>query len=248
MIEIAAADGVAEAYLATPSSDGRWPGVLFFIDAIGLRPQIEQMADRIASWGYAVLVPNLFYRLGTAAALAPTADLRVPGEREKFFATVGPRMGLPPAEVARDISAYIEAMRALRPVAPGPIGVTGYCMGARFATWAAGQHPDDVAACGGFHGARLITDDDTSPHRSLVTATASFVYGFADNDASMPAEAIDAFTAALDDAGLSAKVAVYEGCVHGYTMADTSMYSEAGAERHFRELRELLDATIGQSA
>ncbi|GAA1132052.1 hypothetical protein [Nocardioides aquiterrae] len=47
-IEIQAPDGTAEAYLT--GEDGR-PGVLFYIDAIGLRPQIEQMADRIASVG-----------------------------------------------------------------------------------------------------------------------------------------------------------------------------------------------------
>ena len=55
------------------------PGVLFYIDAIGLRPQIEKMADRIASWGYVVLAPNVFYRDGSAAELAPKEDLREPG-------------------------------------------------------------------------------------------------------------------------------------------------------------------------
>lgn len=246
MIEIAAADGTAEAYLATPGGEGPWPGVLFFIDAIGLRPQIESMADRIASWGYAVLAPNLFYRLGSAAALAPTSDLRLPGEREKFFATVGPRITTPAADLQRDISAYLAAMRGLAEISDTPIGTTGYCMGARLATWAAGQHSDDVAACGGFHGGRLVSDGPTSPHLSLATARASFVYGFADNDGSMPADAIAVFEAALHAAGLTAKSSVYEGCVHGYTMADTSMYSEAGAERHYRELRELLDSTIGR--
>src|SRR4051794_22989473 len=94
-IEIQAADGVAEAYLTGEA--GR-PGVLFYVDAIGLRPQIEQMADRIASWGYVVLAPHVFYRDGSAAALAPQADLRDPGAREAFFASgVGDRVaGLTP--------------------------------------------------------------------------------------------------------------------------------------------------------
>lgn len=33
------------------------------------------MADRIASWGYVVLVPHLFHRYGSAAEWAPTEDL-----------------------------------------------------------------------------------------------------------------------------------------------------------------------------
>ena len=78
--EVQAADGAAEAYLAGKPGD---PGVLFYIDAIGLRPQIEDMADRIASWGYVVLAPNVFYRDGAAADLAPKKDLREPGAREE---------------------------------------------------------------------------------------------------------------------------------------------------------------------
>ena len=72
-IELQAADGTAQAYLAGNPGD---PGVLFYIDAIGLRPQIEDMADRIASWGYVVLAPHVFYRDGSAAELAPQSDLR----------------------------------------------------------------------------------------------------------------------------------------------------------------------------
>ena len=82
-IAIQAADGSAEAYL---TGETGIPGVLFYVDAIGLRPQIEQMADRIASWGYVVLAPHVFYRDGRAADLAPQADLRDPGAREAFFA------------------------------------------------------------------------------------------------------------------------------------------------------------------
>ena len=49
-LEIGTPDGPAEAYLARPDDDDH-PGVLFFVDAIGLRPRIEEMADRIAVVG-----------------------------------------------------------------------------------------------------------------------------------------------------------------------------------------------------
>lgn len=245
MIEIAAADGTAEAYIAGNEGAGQRPGVLLFIDAFGLRPQIEQMVDRIASWGYVVMAPNVFYRSGTAAELAPKADLRLPGERERFFATATPRMqDLTSERARRDIGAYIDALRSLPAVAESGIAVTGYCMGARLATYAAGDHPDDVVAAGGFHGGRLVTDAADSPHLTLTQARAAFVFGHADKDRSMPLEAVDALGETLRAHGLTASNEVYADASHGYTMADTSAYDEAAAERHYTELKALLDRTL----
>lgn len=245
MIEIPAADGTAEAYIAGHEVGETRPGVLFFIDAIGLRLQIERMVDRIAEWGYTVLAPNLFYRTGGASSLAPTTDLREKGAREAFFATVGPRMrDLTSERVRRDITVYIEVLRSLPAVAPSGIGVTGYCMGARVATYAAGDHPDDVVAVGGFHGGRLVTDAEDSPHLGLVNARAEFIYGHAENDGSMPPEAVERLGSALRSHGLSASNEIYPGAAHGYTMADTSAYDEAAAERHFAELRALFGRAL----
>ena len=75
-VEVTTPDGVADAYLARPD-DERHPGVLFIMDAYGLRPQIEEMADRIAAEGYVVLAPNVFYRAGRAPVL-PLPDLNDP--------------------------------------------------------------------------------------------------------------------------------------------------------------------------
>ena len=244
MIDIETPDGLAEAYVARPDDDVH-PGVLFLMDAIGLRPRIEEMADRIAGWGYVVLAPNLFYRSGRAAELAPTADLREPGNREAFFKSVMPRTRtLTDTRVESDLTAYLATLRDLPGVADSPFGVTGYCMGGRLALVAACAFPDQVAAMGGFHGGRLATDGPDSPHQDLPKARASFVFGHADGDASMPAEDIARLDAALDDAGLTYSSAIYEGAPHGYTMSDTSMYDEAASERHFTELKELFDRAL----
>lgn len=244
MIDIEVPGGSAEGYVARPDGDEH-PGVLFFMDAIGLRPRIEEMADRIASWGYVVLAPNVFHREGTVAELAPTDDLREPGTREAFFAVAMPRVQrLTPDLAVPDIAAYVSALRALPGVSPGPIGVTGYCMGARLALRAACGHPDDVGACGGFHGGGLATEADDSPHRGLTRAHAAFVFGHADNDRSMQPDAVARLGRALDAAGLTASNEVYPGAAHGYTMADTPMYDEAATERHFTELEALLARTL----
>jgi carboxymethylenebutenolidase len=236
-LDITTPDGTAEAYLT-----GSGPGVLLFIDAIGLRPQIEEICDRIADWGYTVLAPNTLYRSGTAAETSPRGDLREPGAREEFFQDVGPRIAeLTSARAAQDIAAYLET---LREHSEGDrVGTVGYCMGARLAVRAAGLDPA-VVAVAGFHGGGLVTDDPDSPHLGLPSARAEFVFGHADNDRSMTPEAIERLGQALADAGLTATNEVYPGSPHGYAMADTSMYDEAGAERSFEALHGLLDRTL----
>ncbi len=245
-IEIPMPDGgVAEAYVARPTGDSReHSGVLLFMDAIGLRPRIAEMMQRIADWGYVVLAPHVFYREGRAEDLAPKADLTEPGEREAFFELAMPRVQRLTADKAeRDIGAYLEALRGLPGVRPDTVATTGYCMGARLAVRAANLDPD-VAAVGGFHGGGLVTDADDSPHRGLPDARAEFVFGHADNDRSMGPEAVATLGKTLREAGLTASNEVYEGAAHGYSMADTPMYDQEATERHFEELRALLDRAL----
>ena len=240
MIELEAADGVAEAYLAGQQGE---PAVLFYIDAIGLRPQIEEMAERIASWGYVVLAPNVFYRKGTAAELAPQGDLRQAGAREEFFASMGDRVpSYTPDLSGRDAERWVPALRER--AGAGPIGLTGYCMGARLAVRTAAQFTGTVAAVGGFHGGGLVTDAEDSPHLSLAASTADYVFGHADNDPGMTPDNVASLEEALVSAGRPHLNAIYPDAPHGYSMADTSMYQEAGAERHFAELEALFARTL----
>jgi carboxymethylenebutenolidase len=245
MLSISGADGRAEAIVAMPPG-GRGPGVLFFMDAFGLRPRIEEMAAEIADWGYVVLAPNVFYREGAVAELVPTGDLGTPEGRESFWRVAGPRIRhLTPDLAGRDIGAYLAALGGLPGVVPGPVGVVGFCMGARLAVRAAGGHPGVVAACAGFHGGGLATDAEDSPHRELATATAEFVFGHADHDRSMTAADVATLGAALAAAGVTARNEIYQGAPHGYTMADTSSWHEAAYLRAFANLKDLFARTLG---
>jgi len=239
-LELTTRDGTAEAYLT-----GSGPGVLMYIDAIGLRPQTEQMADRIAGWGYTVLVPNVLYRSGTAAETspAPGQDLREPGEREKFFESVGTRIGaLTPEAAAADAPVWLVA---LREHADGErVGVVGYCLGARLAIRTAAVDPG-VVAVAGFHGGGLaVADDPASPHLLIEGTRAEYVFGHADQDRGMDEAAVALLGEALDAAGVTSTNQIYPGSPHGYSMNDTSMYDERGAERSFAALRDLLDRTL----
>src|SRR5512140_890432 len=127
-IDVPAADGVADAYLTRPDDRRRHPGVLCLMDVYGLRPRIEEMADRIAAAGYIVLAPNLFYRAGRAPVV-PLPDMTDPDDRAAFWTSIRPIMSeLTPERVERDGGAYLDY---LEHITTGPFAITGYCMGAR---------------------------------------------------------------------------------------------------------------------
>jgi carboxymethylenebutenolidase len=240
-IDVKTGDGVADAYLTQPDDDRPHAAVLFVMDAFGLRPRIEEMADRIAARGYVVLAPNFFYRSGRAPVLS-VPDLTDPDNRAGFMQSVRPMIGqLTPENINSDGAAYLDVLRER---ASGPVGITGYCMGARVGWRLAAAYPDRVAALGGFHAGGLVTDAPDSPHRSAARLTAELYFGHADEDPSMTPEQIEALDRALDDAGVRYRAEVYEGAHHGYTMSDTAAFNEAACERHFTELFALLDRTL----
>ena len=242
-IDITTPDGVADAYLTRPDEGDRHPGVLFLMDAFGLRPRIEEMADRIAERGYAVLAPNVFYRAGRAPVL-PFPDMTEETGRAEFMKGVRPLMNeLTPERMAADGAAYLDE---LAKVADGPVVITGYCMGVRLGWRIATAHPDRVAALAGFHGGGLVTDDADSPHRSAGDLRAELYLAHADNDQSMNPEHIATLDAALAEAGVEHRTEVYAGAAHGYTMSDTPVYDEQATERHFAALFDLVDRTLAR--
>ena len=241
LVDVRTPDGTADAYLTHPDGEGDLPGVLFVMDAYGLRPRIEEMADRIAEQGYVVLAPNVFYRAGRAPVLAMPDHTDAESHRE-FMTGVRPLMNeLTPEVTARDSAAYLDY---LSDRATGPVGITGYCMGGRYGWRVAAAHPDRVAALGSFHGGGFVTDAPDSPHLSADQIDSELYFGHADQDASMTPEQIGVLERALDDAGVTYRSELYEGALHGYTMSDTAVYNEAAAERHFRELFALLERTL----
>jgi carboxymethylenebutenolidase len=240
MIDVTTPDGVADAYLARPDDDRR-PAVLLAIDAFGLRPQIERMADRIAAQGFVVLAPNVFYRAGRA----PVVDLdglADPEQRGRIFERVMPLIReVTPERIVSDGGAYLDR---LEQVGRGPVAITGYCMGGRLGWRIAAGYPERVAALGGFHVGGLVTDDDDSPHLSAGRLAAEVYLGYADNDRSMTPEQIAELERTLDAAGVRYRSELYRGAAHGYTMADTPSYDEAAAERHYTALFDLLERTL----
>ncbi|MER5179275.1 dienelactone hydrolase family protein [Streptomyces sp. NPDC002896] len=244
-VDIPTLDGTADAYLAHPDDNAPHPAVLLYMDAFGLRPHLKKMADRLASAGYTVLVPNVFYRHGRAP-LVELPEFINPAERPEIIQALRPAaQTLTPEAAMRDAGVYLDWLAA-SPLTrfEGPVGVTGYCMGAGLALRTAGTYPDRVAAAAGFHGAYLATDAPDSPHLLADRITAELYFGHADQDATLPPEQIDRLDKALTAAGVRHRTEVYTGAHHGFTQADTAMYSAEATKRHWTALLDLFGRAL----
>ncbi|MEU7165101.1 dienelactone hydrolase family protein [Streptomyces morookaense] len=238
-VDITTHDGTADAFLAFPDDGERHPGVLLYMDALGLRPVIHALAEQLAAEGYYVLAPNAFYRRGRAP-LFEVPDLSSPELRGAFFEHLAPMMQeLTPERVQSDANAYLDFLTAQPEVRPGPVGVVGYCMGAVLAVRTAASRPDDVAAVAGFHPGRLATEKPDSAHLLAPLLRAELLFGLAEGDEPMPE-----FDKAVAAAGVRCTSEVYPGTVHGFTMSDTAAFSPSGLQLHWDRLLPFFARTL----
>jgi carboxymethylenebutenolidase len=244
MVDVPTDDGQADAYLVMPDGPGPHPGVLMYQDAFGIRPRLMEMANRIADRGYAVLVPNLLYRGGPAPQYE-LSGLRSESKRARIFEKVFPYVVMLSADrITRDSKAYLDFFSAQAGVASGPVAIVGYCMGGMNALRAIGAYPDRITALASFHAGRLVTDEPDSPHLAVWNITGEAYFAHADQDRTMPREDIQVLDITMDMVEVKYRSEVYPGAQHGFTMADTPAYQEAGEQRHWVNLFDLLDRTL----
>lgn len=239
-VHIDTQDGSCPTHVFTPAGSGPWPGVLLFMDGIGIRPALFEIGERLASAGYYVLMPDLYYRIGPTSYDA-TKAFTDPVQRNDLMTRAAPSASV--ANVMRDTDDFLEYL-AREPNVRGPaFGVTGYCMGGRLAIAAAGTYPDRFAAAASFHGSSLATDAPDSPHL-LAPRMKAFVYvAGAIEDRNFD----DAQKARLDDAltnaGVRHTVETYNAR-HGWVPSDTPVHDPAETEHHWRTLLDLFARTL----
>jgi carboxymethylenebutenolidase len=239
-VSIAAADGNAAAWLFKPAGKGPWPGALMFIDALGVRPAMTEMAERLAGDGYVVLMPNLFYRSGPIEVFA-MSDFTNEERRAKLFASLGAASF---TAVRRDSEAYLKFLTA-RPEVSGPVGAYGYCFGGSRAITALAAYPDKVKAAAAFHSSQLATDAPDSPHLLADRMKDGRVYvGIAGLDQSVSPEEEGRLAAAFRKAEVDHIIENYPGVRHGFTVADTPVYDRPAAERAWDRLLRLFKETL----
>jgi carboxymethylenebutenolidase len=237
-VTIPTRDGECPASVFTPSQGaGPWPAVLFFTDAIAIRPVMWEMGQKLADGGYLVLLPDLLYREGPYAPMKPAEIFSDPAKREVMMKWVG---SLDRDKKVSDTAAFIAYLESRSDVAGTTYGATGYCMGGNYALTAAGAFPDRFAAALSFHGGNLATDKPDSPHLFLSNVTGEVYVAGAIEDGSFPDEQKTRLEEALTVAGIDHEVVTYEGARHGFAVPDLPVYDEAAAERHWAATFDVL--------
>jgi len=243
-LELQTRDGSCPSYLFQPPGKGPWPGVLVFMDGIGIRPAMLEVGERIAARGYFVLLPDLYYRSGPYAAMDPQAVFTDPEQRkllsEKFM---GPASI---ANIMSDTRAFLDLLARRAEVRRGGIGTTGYCMGGRLSLAAAGTFPAEISAAAAYHPGRIATDAPDSPHLLVPQIRARVYIGGASEDPSFPDDMKARFEAALTEARVDHRIETFPA-KHGWVFPDMPVYDAAQSERHYQTLFALLDASLGSA-
>lgn len=217
---------------ATPA-----PVVIFLMDAPGKRPLLHDMARRLASNGYYVMLPNLYYRTTPAFELDFSS-------KESFERMVELMSNIGNKAVSRDVGSLLAHARLDDAADETTVGCVGYCMSGPFAMWAAAEHASVVRAAASFYGVRLHVDADDSPHRRLGEVTGELYVGAAEHDDYVPLDMVDRFEAAMQDSGVAGRVERYWGTHHGFAFDDRPAYDRRADDRHWAAMLDLFERNL----
>ena len=239
-VDLKTPDGVMATRTFHPGPGKHHPGVIFFMDGLGVRDALIEMARRIASNGYYVALPNLFYRSGSYAPFDGPSVFGNPAERERLMGIV---MEVTPARVMSDTSAVLDLLKGEAAVDAQKVGTVGYCMGGGPAIRAAGAFPDRVLAAASYHGGHLATDAPDSPHILTCKARGRVYIGYAENDNSFPEAQQQRLETALTNGHVSYSMELYKAA-HGFAVPDLPVYNKEAADRHWQTMLELFRTSL----
>jgi carboxymethylenebutenolidase len=234
-IDIKTDVGICDSHFFHPDGDFQNPTVIFYMDALGIRQSLFDMAERLVSHGYAVLLPNLFYRT------QPGGPVDITNDREKLMVLV---RSLTNTGIMRDTNYFLDFLDDQPSADATRIGCVGYCMGGAFSLTAAGTFPERVAAAASFHGGRLATDAPDSPHLLAPKMLGEIYVGVAESDDFASPEQTMLLESALKEAGTKATVEIYPGTKHGWAVPDHSVYDRDGSEKHWEKLLGLFERNL----
>jgi carboxymethylenebutenolidase len=243
LIEIETRDGKCPTGVFRPDNagSGPWPGVIVFMDGIGIRPALDPIAQRIADHGYFAILPDMFYRAGPYVAPEPAKLFADAELRTSWFKKIGAARD--PNNLRCDIEAFLGFFDRQKDVKGPMIATTGYCMGGRISMLAAAWFPERIVAAGAFHPGGLATDDADSPHHLASQIKAKVYVAGASDDQTFDDAQRKRFDDALGAAGVDRTVLAYPA-KHGWVPSDTPVHDPAQAERHFEALFALFDSTL----
>lgn len=242
-IIINTADGQMDCFTCHPEEGGPFPAIVLYMDAPGIREELRDMTRRLATVGYYVILPNMYYRTGREGNYGfNLAEIRKdPSQLQKMFDVMN---SLTNALVVEDTRAMVPWLRAQEAVADGPMGCVGYCMSGRYVVSVGAAFPEDFAAIASFYGVGIVTDQPDSPHLKASQVTGEMYLAFAETDSYVPDEVLEKLPGILDAAGSDYRIEVYPGTGHGFAFPQRADYVKAAGERHWERMFALYDRKL----
>jgi carboxymethylenebutenolidase len=231
-VDIQTADGEMKTFVFHPEHHGPHPVVLYLMDAPSIRPALKDMASRLATAGYYVLLPYLFYRGGPFREFG-MSDEDMHARRELMA-------GVTPTSIIGDADALLAFADADPAARDGYVGAVGFCMSGGLTLALARARPERVVAAASIHGAWMVRDTPDSPHLGLDVLNAEVYLGWADNDATSPPETLAVMLESLDEAAVRYSYDFYTDAVHGYAPRGTDRYNRHASEQHWERVHSLL--------
>ncbi|GAC1534842.1 MAG: dienelactone hydrolase family protein [Ramlibacter sp.] len=240
-LDIHTAHGAMNSFVVHPEEGGPHPVVLFYMDALGKREELHDMARRLASVGYYVVLPNLYYRRTSDFELKS----RTPEALEQMYELMH---SLTTAMVVLDTQAMLRFVDTQPAADKARVGAVGYCMSGPFVFAAAANFPDRMRAIAALHPANMVTGRDDSPDKMAPRIRCETYVGCAETDKWAPPETVAQLQAALDSALTPYRLEWYPGAEHGFVFPRREgVYHRAAAERHWERLFALFDRTLRRS-
>jgi carboxymethylenebutenolidase len=236
-VDIPTADGAMNSFVVHPDEGGPHPVVLFYMDAPGKREELHDMARRIASVGYCVVLPNLYYRQRREYELKE----RTPEKMAEMFGLMRALDRHTTETDTRALLAYVDALPAAD---ASRLGAVGYCMSGPFVVWAAAAFPTRFACIAAIHPANLATDAPDSPHRVAAQLRCESYFGCAEIDQWAPPKDVAALEDGLKQSGQPHRVEWYPKVEHGFSFPKRPAYDRDAAERHYERLFSLFDRRL----
>jgi len=238
-LDILTSEGEMNTFIVHPEEGGPHPVVFFYMDAPGKREELHDMARRIGSVGYYVVLPNLYYRATREFEL----DFESEASRKRMFELM---YGLGNRMVVRDTGAMLDFVDTQDEADSRRIGCVGYCMSGPFAVAVAAAYAGRMACAASIYGARLVTDRDDSPHLMLEQIRGELYFALAEHDEWAPPELIDNLASALQTSGVRHRLEWYPNAHHGFAFPKRPrIYHQPSAERHWERLFALFRRNIG---
>ena len=242
-IGIQTADGTMDTFICHPEEGGPFPAVIMYMDAPGIREELRDMARRIGTVGYFVVLPNLYYRNGREGDYGfDLSRIRSDdSERKKMFDLM---RTLTNAGVIADTRPILDVVGSENQAAAGPLGCVGYCMSGQFVISVAAAYTDAFAAIASYYGVGIITDAEDSPHLMAGEITGEVYLAFASDDPHVPQSVVDALPKIMSAAGVMHRIEIYPDTEHGFAFPQRPAYNKDAAERHWERMFALFDRRL----